>query len=267
MTRKCLGCGKAGHRLESYTSKAALEIKRLRAKLEKTRHKPGSRNNPGRQYRKKGYTKEKARQEYTKKNVGKTYCEKRQNDSVAGWSQFRKRLQKSVSDPMMAYEKLKEFGFLHEPRRFLACGCESLCPPVENSASDVLSVYVQCGRRASLQEQRCVVRCFSRSSFELLWSIASSRKLLWPNVHACSTHSHYGVTVSTSIGRSQNIIDTLSTLEVEAGKKISDSLTCDKGDSEVDATALRKFSARITPTYPNYLPQIQPTPPQPHVVS
>ena len=102
MTRKCLGCGKAGHRLESYTSKAALEIKRLRAKLEKTRHKPGSRNNPGRQYRKKGYTKEKARQEYTKKNVRKTYCKKRQNDSVAGWSQFRKRLRKSVSDPMMA---------------------------------------------------------------------------------------------------------------------------------------------------------------------
>ena len=148
MTRKCLGCGKAGHRLESCTSKAALQIKRLRAKLEKTRHKPGSRNNPGRQYRKKGYTKEKARQEYTKKNVRKTYCKKRQNDSVAGWSQFRKRLPKSVSDPMMAYEKLKEFGFLHEPRRCLACGCESLCPPVENSASDVLSVYVQHGRRA-----------------------------------------------------------------------------------------------------------------------
>jgi hypothetical protein len=137
-----------GNALESCTSRAALEIKRLRAKLEKTRYKPGSRNNPGRQYRKKGYTKEKARQEYTKKNVRKTYCKKRQNDSVAGWAQFRKRLQKSVSDPMMAYEKLKEFGFLHEPRRCLACGCESLCPPVGNSASDVLSVYVQCGRRA-----------------------------------------------------------------------------------------------------------------------
>ena len=58
MTRKCLGCGKAGHRLESCTSRAALEIKRLRAKLEKTRYKPGSRHNPGRQCRKKGYTKE-----------------------------------------------------------------------------------------------------------------------------------------------------------------------------------------------------------------
>jgi hypothetical protein len=47
-----------GNALESCTSRAALEIKRLRAKLEKTRYKPGSRNNPGRQCRKKGYTKE-----------------------------------------------------------------------------------------------------------------------------------------------------------------------------------------------------------------
>ena len=51
MTHKCLGCGKTGHRLESCTSKGALEINISRAKLEKTRHKPGSRKNPGRQYR------------------------------------------------------------------------------------------------------------------------------------------------------------------------------------------------------------------------
>ena len=38
--------------MESCTSKAALEIKRLRAKLEKTGHKPGSRNKPGNMERK-----------------------------------------------------------------------------------------------------------------------------------------------------------------------------------------------------------------------
>ena len=80
----------------------------LEQRLEKTKHKPDSRNNPGRQHRKKGHTKEKARQAYTKKNVRKTYCK---NDSVAGCSQFQKRFQKSVVDPMMAYEKLKEFVF------------------------------------------------------------------------------------------------------------------------------------------------------------
>ena len=73
MTRKCLACGKAGHRLESCSTKAAFEIRRLRAKLEKSRHKPGSRNNPGRQNRKKGWSKEKARKAYTKQSVRKTF--------------------------------------------------------------------------------------------------------------------------------------------------------------------------------------------------
>lgn len=53
------GCGQVGHRLESCSCKAAVEIRRLRWKLEKTRHKVGARNNPGRQNRKSGYTKEK----------------------------------------------------------------------------------------------------------------------------------------------------------------------------------------------------------------
>ena len=48
---------------------------------------------------------------------------------------------------MLAYQKLKDAGFLHEPVRCLACGWNCLGPPVENAASDVLSVYVQCGRR------------------------------------------------------------------------------------------------------------------------
>ena len=88
MTRKCLGCGKAGHRLESCTSKAAFEIRGLRAKVEKTRHKPGSRNNPGRQNRKKAWSKEKARKAYTKQSVRKTFLKKRQQDCRAGWSGF-----------------------------------------------------------------------------------------------------------------------------------------------------------------------------------
>ena len=45
----------------------ALEIKRLKAKLEKTRHKPGLRNTPGRQCKKKGYTKYEAWKAYIKK--------------------------------------------------------------------------------------------------------------------------------------------------------------------------------------------------------
>jgi len=141
MTRKCLACGKAGHRLESCSSKAAFEIRRLRAKVEKTRHKPGSRNNPGRQNRKKGWSKEKARKAYTKQNVRKTFLKKRQQDCRAGWSQFQKSLQKNIGDPMLAYQKLKDAGFLHEPVRCLACGWNCLGPPVENAASDVLSVY------------------------------------------------------------------------------------------------------------------------------
>ena len=56
-------------------------------------------------------------------------------------------LQKNIGDPMLAYQKLKDAGFLHEPVRCLACGWNCLGPPVENAASDVLSVYVQCGRR------------------------------------------------------------------------------------------------------------------------
>ena len=38
MVRKCLGCGKNGHRLESCKSKAAAEIRRLRAHLEQRHH-------------------------------------------------------------------------------------------------------------------------------------------------------------------------------------------------------------------------------------
>ena len=41
MPRTCLGCGQVGHRLESCSSKAAMEIRRLRSKLEKTDTKPG----------------------------------------------------------------------------------------------------------------------------------------------------------------------------------------------------------------------------------
>ena len=66
MPRTCLACGKTGHRLDSCKSKAAVEIRRLRSILEKTRHKVGARNNPGRKNRKCGYTKEKARKAYTK---------------------------------------------------------------------------------------------------------------------------------------------------------------------------------------------------------
>ena len=56
-----------GHRVESCKSKAAVEIRRLRSILEKTRHKVDTSNNPGRKNRKSGYTKEKARKAYTKK--------------------------------------------------------------------------------------------------------------------------------------------------------------------------------------------------------
>ena len=71
MPRTCLACGKTGHRLDSCKSKAAVEIRRLRSILEKTRHKVGARNNPGRKNRKSGYTKEKARKAYAKNMSGR----------------------------------------------------------------------------------------------------------------------------------------------------------------------------------------------------
>ena len=66
--RKCLGCSKVGHRLEGCTSKAAFEIERLRAKWEKTRHKPGCRNNSGRQTERKG-TQKRKRGKHTPKRM------------------------------------------------------------------------------------------------------------------------------------------------------------------------------------------------------
>ena len=71
MPRTCLACGKTGHRLDSCKSKAAVEIRRLRSILEKTRRKVGARNNPGRKNRKSGYTKEKARKAYAKNMSGR----------------------------------------------------------------------------------------------------------------------------------------------------------------------------------------------------
>ena len=77
----------------------------------------------------------------------KDFLKKRQEDCRAGWSQFRKSLQKNIGDQMLAYNRLKDAGFLREPIRCLACGWKSVGPPVENAASDVLTLYVQCGRR------------------------------------------------------------------------------------------------------------------------
>ena len=72
---------------------------------------------------------------------------------------FGRGCRKNVAVPM-ACEKLKEFVFLHEPRRCLACGCQSLGPPVENSASDELNICSLWQANVLLQEQRCVVQCF-----------------------------------------------------------------------------------------------------------
>ena len=80
MSRKCLGCGRSGHRLESCKTKAAREIRRLRAELQR-RHRDNARANPGRKTRKTGKRKLAARKAYTKKNVRRTYEQKRQVDS------------------------------------------------------------------------------------------------------------------------------------------------------------------------------------------
>ena len=80
MSRKCLGCGRSGHRLESCKTKAAREIRRLRAELQR-RHRDNARANPGRKTRKTGKRKLAARKAYAKKNVRRTYEQKRQVDS------------------------------------------------------------------------------------------------------------------------------------------------------------------------------------------
>ena len=162
MPRTCLACGKTGHRLDSCKSKAAVEIRRLRSILEKTRHKVGARNNPGRKNRKSGYTKEKARKAYAKKNVRKTYCEKhKKKDSRATWSGFRQNLKKQNGNHLLAYETLLQHGFLHRPTLYLACGCKSLGPPVETDKSKVVTVYVQCGmRKCSTKNQSSILPAF-----------------------------------------------------------------------------------------------------------
>eukprot|EP00435_Cladocopium_sp_Y103_P014181 s54_g3.t1 len=254
MTRKCLACGKAGHRLETCSSKAAFEIRR--AKLEKTRHKPGSRNNPGRQSRKKGWSKEKARNSYTKKNVRKTFCKQREQDCRSGWSQFRKKLQKNLGEPMLAYQKLKDAGFLHEPVRCLACGCQSLGPLVENAASDVLSVYRQCGRRECRSKNNVVsygvFRGLRLNCCDLLRAIENYCGQTYMRAPHVAT-----MELGTSLGRDpcSHVIDTLSALEMEEGKRFSDALTFDHGDLEVDATALRNFF--VSKRNPNYQSHIQ----------
>ena len=80
MSCKCLGCGRSGHRLESCKTKAAREIRRLRAELQR-RHRDNARANPGRKTRKTGKRKLAARKAYAKKNVRRTYEQKRQVDS------------------------------------------------------------------------------------------------------------------------------------------------------------------------------------------
>ena len=52
------------------------------------------------------------------------YCKKRQNDSVAGWSQLRKRLQKSVSDPIMTYVRKCKRRSHSVASRLCACARE-----------------------------------------------------------------------------------------------------------------------------------------------
>ena len=107
MVRKCLGCGKSGHRLEGCVSKAAAEIRRLRALLE-SRHRDNARNNPGRLTAKRGKKKVAARQAYTRRTVKKTYLEKRSADSQKTWTAFRKHIQKIAEDPAASWKRLKK---------------------------------------------------------------------------------------------------------------------------------------------------------------
>ena len=229
MPRTCLACGKAGHRLDSCKSKAAVEIRRLRSILEKTRHKVGARNNPGRKNRKSGYTKEKARKAYAKNNVRKTYCEKRKKDSRATWSGFRQNLKKQNGNHLLAYETLLQHGFLHRPTRCLACGCRSLGPPVETDKPKVVTVYVQCGMR-KCRTKNHVVSCgifrgLRVNCSDLLRAIENYCGQSY--MHAPHTAT---MELATGIGRypCEHIVHSLSALEKDAGKKFSDSLTVGK---------------------------------------
>ena len=78
------------HRLESCKTKAAREIRRLRAELQR-RHRDNARANPGRKTRKTGKRKLAARKAYAKKNVRRTYEQKRQVDSNKNGNSFRVR--------------------------------------------------------------------------------------------------------------------------------------------------------------------------------
>ena len=160
----------------------------------------------------------------------------------AGWSQFRKGLQKNIGGPMLAYQKLKDAGFLHEPVRCLACEWNCLGPPVENAASDVLSVYVQCGRRECRTKNNVVsygvFRGLRLNCCNLLRAIENYCGQTYMRAPRVAT-----MELATSLGREtcSHVIDTLSALEMAEGKRFSDALTFDKGDLEVDATALRNF--------------------------
>ena len=144
MSRKCLGCGRSGHRLESCKPKAAREIRRLRAELQR-RHRDNARANPGRKTRKTEKRKLAARKAYTKKNVRRTYEQKRQVDSNKNWNSFRIGLGKIEDDPWECWMRLKKDGFFNHPKFSLACGEASLLPAVVDSSAKVLSLYMQCG--------------------------------------------------------------------------------------------------------------------------
>ena len=95
---------------------------------------------------------------YTKTNVRKTYCKKRQNDSVAGWSQVRKRLQKSVADPMMAYEKLERVRFFAWTKEMFSLWVWVFGPPVKNSNSCWVFLFNVACERVYVQRSITCVR-------------------------------------------------------------------------------------------------------------
>ena len=107
MVRRCLACGKIGHRLDGCKSKAAGEIRRLRKELQ-SRHRDNSRANPGRKNRKSGQKKKAAKDAYTKKSVRKSYLKRRSADPDGSWKKFRKEISDVCEDPMQCWEQLKK---------------------------------------------------------------------------------------------------------------------------------------------------------------
>ena len=254
MVRRCLACGKSGHRLDGCKSKAAVEIRRLRKELQ-SRHRDNSRANPGRKNRKSGQKKKAAKDAYTKKSVRKSYLKRRAADPDGSWKKFRKEISDVCEDPMQCWEQLKKLGFLNEPTCCLACGRNKLQAAVVDPSSPVVTVYLQCGHRACRSKNHVVnygvFRGLRVSCEALLAGTVQYCGLPYmkaPNVRTLQ--------MATWFGRSsaEHFVDALASLEVKAGQDFSKRLKFAQGDLEIDATALRSFF--LSPKNPNYQAEI-----------